>query len=108
MGKNLNHWNNQLELAKEAEDSKYIEYCEKMKKQYIDEEDLEDEDDEWDDDLFFGSDADLYIQFSAERVGQWEIGNGLSKTILPQDQKPKWIHRFFIKHLLGWKWVDKK
>ena len=104
MGKNYNHWKKQLGFATEAGDDKYRLHCEEMLKQYIDEEDLE-EDDEWDDDTFYDEDG-VTIEFYTDRVGQWEIGRGLSKMILPQDEKPKWVHRFFAKQLLGWNWVD--
>lgn len=106
MGKNYRHWQGQLELAKEADDQKYIVHCQKMMESYIDEEDLEEDDeDDYDDFLMNG---DITIEFQTDSVGQWEVGDGMVKMILPLDKKPNRVQRFFTKQLLGWKWVDKK
>lgn len=106
MGKYYKHWQGQLEFAEEAGDEIYIQHCQKMMESYIDEEDLEeDEDDDYEDFLMNG---DITIEFETDSVGQWEVGNGVVKMILPLDQKPSRLQQYFTKKLLGWKWVDKQ
>ena len=42
--------------------------------------------------------------FQPQIDGYYRINNNLN---MPFSKKPKFIHRFFTKLLLGWVWVDK-
>lgn len=36
------------------------------------------------------------------------IGGGYGSIILSMTKKPAFIHRFFCRVLLGWKWIDQR
>jgi len=41
-----------------------------------------------------------------KEVGGYSLGNGTFKHIFYLPEKPSFIKRFLMKHLLGFKWVD--
>ena len=46
------------------------------------------------------------ISFS-KYVGGYRMGGNSGYTQFNLNEKPKWIHRYFMKLLLGFQWFDK-
>jgi hypothetical protein len=40
--------------------------------------------------------------------GAYIIGDGVNTVTMPISNKPNFVHQFFCKLLLGWKWQDFK
>ena len=95
-------WNQQLELALEAEDGKYADYC-KEKVEQAQKYEPKEEDNRDQPELLFYPEGGLGLDLHNPVAGRYRLDDDVELYL---EKKPNWFRRLMVRLVFGARWID--